>query len=127
MDHTQAVAQRVGLATVPLTCVVLRFVWVNIPQNVRENPCRPVHITVAILVFVCLLALKTLLNTMLKGTACRYIMSRERSLYRVVSPRGPRTSHEKRQHEKVLKEHLERIDKLSSVRRYMLCKSRVPV
>lgn len=126
VDHTQAVAQRVGLATLPLTCVVLRFVWVSIPFEIRNDPFHYKHLVVFILSFLNLLALKTLVNTLLKATSCRYLMSRERSLYRVVSPRGPVTSEEKAEHRVVLKKHMDHIDNLSSIRRYMLYKSRIP-
>ena len=126
VDHTQAVAQRIGLATLPLTCVVLRFVLGGIPYNIRNDPFEVKHAVVAILCFLNLLAIKILLNTLLKGSCCRYLMSRERSLYRVVSPRGPVTSKEKAAHREVLKKHMDHIDKLSGIRRYMIYKSRVP-
>lgn len=126
LDHTQTVAQRIGLATLPLTCVVLRFVWLSLPEHVRNNPFETSHMIVFVLGYLNLLAMKTLLSTLLKGSCCRYLMSRERSLYKVVSPRGPITSEEKAEHRAVLKKHMDHIDQLSGIRRYMIYNSRVP-
>ncbi|GBG25391.1 Transmembrane anterior posterior transformation protein 1-like [Hondaea fermentalgiana] len=129
VDATQAVAQRIGLATLPLTCIVLRFVFVNMPHDLRENPFTVANILFVILSYGCLLAFKTFINIVLKGRACAVLMHRERKILSRSSPRLsnlPSTPTEKELQKALVAKHLQHIDQLSSIRRYQIFKSRIP-
>jgi len=129
VDATQAVAQRIGLATMPLTCVVLRFVYVNVPTELHENPFALPNAVFLILCYLCLFALKTLLNIILKGHACEVLMRRERSILRNSSPQLsniPSTPREKELQKALVAKQMQKIDQLAQIRRYQIFKSRVP-
>jgi len=129
VDATQAVAQRIGLATLPLTCIVLRFAFVNMPYDLRENPFTVPNVLFVLLTYGCLLTFKTFINIMLKGRACAVLMYRERKILRRSSPRLsslPSTPTEKELQKALVAKHLQHIDQLSSIRRYQIFKSRVP-
>mmetsp|Transcript_17821 Transcript_17821/g.32881 ORF Transcript_17821/g.32881 Transcript_17821/m.32881 type:complete len:707 (+) Transcript_17821:199-2319(+) len=129
VDPTQSVAQRIGLATLPLTCVALRFIWANSPLKFQSDPFSPPNLTFIVLAFLCLLAFKSFLGIMLRGYACQVLMARERSILQRSSGRLvnlPTTLKEKELQKAAVATHMQKITALSGIRRYMIFKSRVP-
>ncbi len=119
VDPTQAVAQHIGFATLPLACVVMRFAYAAVPVEVTAEPARPAHALLFALTFACLLALKSLVSVALRGHACHTLMRRERQiLQRSNMGQPPKSQQEKEQQRGLVATHMQRISKLAKVRRF---------
>ena len=117
VDPTQTIARRVGLACIPISCVILRFLWVDITKLFRnENTLE--GIAIVVLVFCCLVALKTLLNVTLLVKACDHLLKCDeedkRKRRKSAAGDGGITPREAR------------LGELASIQRYTLFKSRIP-
>ena len=105
VDPTQAVARRVGLACIPISCVILRFLWVDLSVLVSSFSAE--GLAIVVLSFLCLVALKTLLNVLLLVRACSHLIQCARD----EDDTTPRE---------------QRLGELASIQRYTLFKSRIP-
>lgn len=111
VDINLAVARRIGLATSPLTCVILRFVYYILQEN------NVLTMRIVTLLFLNLLVLKFFISLSLRSFACYYVVKRETSLL---------NSLEELNSEQTIEKHQKRVELLSKVKRYMLFSSRVP-
>jgi|GEM_PF-3408018 len=125
VDPSQAVSHRIGLATLPLTCVILRFLWVLCPEGLQKlNVPNALFFS---LLFLCALTTKSLLNISLRGFSCRTIITRESRIISMAMLRYRGSPAMKSQSEDdARKKHQKEIDKLSEIKRYQIYKSRLP-
>uniref|UniRef100_A0A7S2RIS4 Uncharacterized protein n=1 Tax=Mucochytrium quahogii TaxID=96639 RepID=A0A7S2RIS4_9STRA len=129
VDSTLAVANRIGLATLPLTCVIMRVLWFNRPEEFHDDLFQLDKLISVVLVVLCLVCLKSCINIFLKGHACKVLLSRERKILQRSSPRlssVPCTPSEKELQKAVVAKHMQKIDQLAGIRRYQIFKSRIP-
>ena len=100
MDSTHGVTQRLGLASFPLTCVIVRICGSHLSRFADLQ--TPIGYVVLILSFMCVFALKILFNQLLMA----YCMVQSRRSERSNDSLG--------------------LGKLASIKRYTLHKNRIP-
>lgn len=72
LDPTHNPTRRLGLATLPLTCVIVRFLWIRFGDSALPRLLTPSGLALAVSSWLALLAFKLFLNTALLAYGRRY-------------------------------------------------------
>ncbi|CAN0007110.1 unnamed protein product [Scytosiphon promiscuus] len=121
LDHTHFVARRLAFATVPLNCVMIRFIQMAVPkllQRLPEAPAPALWMT-AILFYLLALSLKVLTGITLMAQSCNLHPNAVTSSTATASSlRSPVQGAHKTRQERSL-------EKLSTIERFTLWKGRI--
>ena len=86
VEPTQHLAQNFGLATLPLSCVICQFLYSKYSHVFDKNLLTTSTIIYILLIYLCLIATKSLISICLRGVACKILISKEQSILRKTYP-----------------------------------------
>eukprot|EP00937_MAST-01D_sp_MAST-1D-sp2_P000009 g9.t1 len=73
LDHTHAVSRRLGLVALPLACLVVRFVTMDMVRLSSSSNRRWLSLLLGLVLWLSLCFMKMLTSILLLGNACRWI------------------------------------------------------